>query len=176
MQNLSTTCWLLSETLAATWTSGCTTYFHIWAGFLRTWVQWVTSWGRDSIRAWKRWKPGIRVAGTQSWWLTTVGLWRHVAECVTEDMCDWLKTCVTEMLPDAEHFRNSKDRSSSPEVWTMVKQHAIYVCLPLSIPTIQFTAIKCHRFCHKIFFKPMFFFQCWPLEPNGPCKKTMRIA
>ena len=45
----------------------CTTYFHIWTGFLRTWVQWVTSRGRDSIRTWKRWRPGIRVAETQSW-------------------------------------------------------------------------------------------------------------
>ena len=27
------------------------------------------------------------------------------------------------------------------EVWTMLKQHAIYVYLPLSMPTIQFTVI-----------------------------------
>ena len=30
MQNLSTTCWLLSETWAAIWASRCTTYFHTW--------------------------------------------------------------------------------------------------------------------------------------------------
>ena len=57
----------------------CTTYFYIWTGFLRTWVQWVTSRGRDSIRTWKRWRPGIRVAGTQSWWMTTVGIWRETS-------------------------------------------------------------------------------------------------
>ena len=33
--------------------------------------------GRDSIRTWKRWRPGIKVAGTHSWWLTTVGIWRE---------------------------------------------------------------------------------------------------
>ena len=42
-------------------------------------------------------------------------------------------------LPAAEHSRSLKKRSSSPEVWTMVKQHVIYVYLPLSMPTIQFT-------------------------------------
>ena len=36
-QNLSTTCWLLSETWAATWVSRCTNHFHTWTGFLRTW-------------------------------------------------------------------------------------------------------------------------------------------
>lgn len=45
------------------WASRCTTYFHIWTGFLRTWVR-VTSRERDSIRTWKRWRPGIRVGGT----------------------------------------------------------------------------------------------------------------
>ena len=54
-QNLLTTCCLLSETWATTWASICTTYFPIWTGFLRTWVQWVTSTGRDSIKNWKRW-------------------------------------------------------------------------------------------------------------------------
>ena len=39
----------------------------------------MTSWGKDSIRTWKRWRPGIRVAGTQSWWLTTVGVWREIS-------------------------------------------------------------------------------------------------
>ena len=38
----------------------------------------MTRGGRDSIRTWKRWRPGIRVAGTQSWWLTTVGIWREI--------------------------------------------------------------------------------------------------
>ena len=121
-QNLST-CWLLSEIWAATWASRCTSYFHIWTGFLRTWVQWVTSRGRDSIRTWKRWRQGIRVAGTQSWWLTTVGIWRE--------------TSLPLSIPGVR-----RNGSSSPEVWTMVKQHAIYVYLPLSIPTIQFTVIN----------------------------------
>ena len=53
-QNLSTTFWLLSETWVATWASRCTSYFHIWTCFRETWVQWVTSRGRDSIRTWKR--------------------------------------------------------------------------------------------------------------------------
>ena len=39
-QNLSTTFWLLSETWAAASVSRCTTYFHIWTGFPRIWVQW----------------------------------------------------------------------------------------------------------------------------------------
>ena len=77
MQNLSRTCWLLSEIWSTTWASRCTCYFHIWTGFLRTWVQWVTIKGRDSISTWKRWRPGIRVACMQSWWLTTVGIWRE---------------------------------------------------------------------------------------------------
>ena len=34
-----------------------------------------------------------------------------------------------------------RNGSSSPETWTMVKQHASYVYLPLSMPTIQFTVI-----------------------------------
>lgn len=50
MQNLSPICWLLSETLDATWASKCITYSHIWIGFLRIWVQWVMRRGRDSIR------------------------------------------------------------------------------------------------------------------------------
>ena len=41
----------------------------------------------------------------------------------------------------AEHSRSSKNGSSSLEIWTMVKWHAIYVYLPLSVPTIQFTLI-----------------------------------
>ena len=105
-----------------TWASRCTTYFHIWTGFLRTWVQWVTSRGRDSIRTWKRSRQGIRVGGTQSWWLTTVGIWRE--------------SSLPLSIPGVR-----RNGSSSPEVWTMVKQHAIYVYLPLSIPTIQFTVI-----------------------------------
>ena len=121
-ETMSTTCWLLSETWAATWVSRCTTYFHIWTGFLRTWVQWVTSQGRDSLRTWKRWRLGIRVARTQSWWPTTVGIWRETS----------LPLCI----PGVQ-----RNGSSSPEVWTMVMQHTIYVYLPLSIPTIQFTVI-----------------------------------
>ena len=74
--------------------SRCTTYFHIWTDFLRNWVQWVTNRGRDSIRTWKRWRPGIRVAWTQLWWLTTVGIWRD--------------------LPAAEHSRSSKKRKFKP--------------------------------------------------------------
>ena len=89
---------------------------------LRTWVQWVTSRGRDSIRTWKRWRPGIRVAGTQSWWLTTVGIWRE--------------TSLPLSIPGVR-----RNGLSGPEVWTMVKQYAIYVYLPLSMPTIQFTVI-----------------------------------
>ena len=38
----------------------------------------------------------------------------------------------------AEHSRNG---ISSPKVWPMVKQHLIYVYLPLSMPTIQFIVI-----------------------------------
>ena len=34
-----------------------------------------------------------------------------------------------------------RNGSSSPEVWTIMKHHAIYVYLPLSMPTIQFTVI-----------------------------------
>ena len=165
MQNLSTTCWLLSETWAVTWASRCTTYFHIWTGFLRTWVQWVTSRGRDSIRTWKRWRPGIRVAGTQSWWLNTVGIWREISLPLS--------------IPGVR-----RNGSSSLEVWTMVKQHAIYVynahrsvysnrcfyqviniCCWLNIFSLKniFRMIcvdknqlimpqKCNRFCHKIWF------------------------
>ena len=99
-----------------------TTYFHIWTGFLRIWVQWVTSRGRDSTRTWKRWRPGIRVAETQSWWLTTVGIWRE--------------TSLPLSIPGVR-----RNGSSSPEVLTMVKQHAIYVHIPISMPTIQFTVI-----------------------------------
>ena len=117
------TCWMLSETWAATWTSRCTTNFHIWTGFLRTRLQWVTSKGRDSIRTWKRWRPGIRVPRTQLWWLVTVGIWR--------------KTSLPLSIPGAW-----KNGSSSLEVWTMVKHHGIYVYLPLSMPTIQFTVIN----------------------------------
>ena len=110
MQNLSTTCWLLSETWAATWASRCTTYFHIWTGSLRSWFQWVTSRGRDSIRTWKRWRSGIRVTGTQSLWSTTVGIWRE--------------TSLPLSIPGVQ-----RNRSSRSEVWTMVKQNAIYVYL-----------------------------------------------
>ena len=119
-QNLWTTCWLLSETWAATWASRCTTYFHIWSGFLRTWVQRVMNKERDSIRTWKRWRLGISVAGTQSWWLTTIRIWRE--------------NSLPLSIPGVR-----RNGSSSPEVWTMVKQHAIYMYLPLSMPTIQFT-------------------------------------
>ena len=108
-RNLLTTCWILSETWAETWASICTTYFHIWTGFLRTWVQWVTSRGRDSIRTWKRWRPG-----SQSWWLTTVWIWRE--------------TSLPLSIPGVR-----RNGSSSPEAWTMVKQHAIYVYLPFSL-------------------------------------------
>ena len=114
-QNLSTTCWLLSETWAATWASRCTTYLQIWIGFLRTWAQWVTSRGRDSVRTWKRWRPAIRVAGMQSWMLTTVGIWRETS----------LPLSILGVQ------RNGR----------MGKQHAIYVYLPLSMPTIRFTVI-----------------------------------
>ena len=57
------------------WASRCTTYSCICTGFLITWVQWVMSKGRNSIRTWKRWRPSTRVTGMQSWWLTTVGIW-----------------------------------------------------------------------------------------------------
>ena len=77
---------------------------------------------RDSIRTWNRWTSGISVAGTQSWWLTTVGIWRETS----------LPLSISGVR------RNGR---SSPELWTMVKQHAIYLYLPLSIPTIQFTVI-----------------------------------
>ena len=46
------TAWL-SQAWCAAVGRVCTTYFHIWTGFLRTWVQWVTSRGRDSIRTWR---------------------------------------------------------------------------------------------------------------------------
>ena len=72
---------------------------------------------RDSIRTWKRWRSGIRVAGTRSWWLTTVGIWRE--------------TSLPLSIPGVR-----RNGSSSPEVWTMVKQHAIFMYLPLSMPTI----------------------------------------
>ena len=121
-QNLSPTCWLLSETWAATWASRCTTIFHIWTGFLKTWVQWVTSRGRDSRRTWKRWRPGIRVTGTHSRWLTSVGIWRE--------------NSLTLSIPGVQ-----RNGSSSLDVWTMVKQHAIYMYLTLSMPAIQFTVI-----------------------------------
>ena len=89
---------------------------------LRTWVQGVTSRTRDSIRTLKRWRPGLMVTWTQSWWLTTVGIWRE--------------TFLPLSIPGVR-----RNGSSIPEVWTMVKQHAIYVYLPLSTPTIQFTVI-----------------------------------
>ena len=47
-QNVSTTLWLFSETWAATWTLRNTIYCHIWTGFLRTCVQWVTNRGEIS--------------------------------------------------------------------------------------------------------------------------------
>ena len=78
--------------------------------------------GRDSIKAWKRLRLGIRLTGTQPWWLTTVGIWRE--------------TSLPLSIPGVR-----RNGSSSPEVWTMVKQHVIYVYLPLSMPTIQFTVI-----------------------------------
>ena len=97
--------------------------FHIWTDFLRTWVQWVTSREGDSIRTRKRWRPGIRVTGTQSWWLATVEIWRE--------------TSLPLSIPGVR-----RNGSSNPEVWTMVKHHAIYVYLPLLMPTIQFTVIN----------------------------------
>ena len=54
--------------------------------------------GKDSIRTWKRWRSGIRVAGTQSWWLTTVGIWRE--------------TSLPLSIPGVQ-----RNGSSSPEIW-----------------------------------------------------------
>ena len=47
----------------------------------------------------------------------------------------WRETSLPLSITEAQW-----NGSSSPEVWTMVKQHAIYVPLPLSMP-IQFTVI-----------------------------------
>ena len=46
----------------------------------------------------------------------------------------WRETSLPLSIP-------GRSGSSNPEVWTMVKQHAIYVYLPLSMLTIQFTVI-----------------------------------
>ena len=70
----------------------------------------------------QRWTPGLQVPRKQSWWLTTVGIWKE--------------TSLQLRIPGVP-----RNGSSSPEIWTMVKQHAIYVYLPLSMPTIQFTVI-----------------------------------
>ena len=68
-------------------------------------------------------RDGDLVSGTQSWWLTTVGIWREISLPLS--------------IPGVQ-----RNGSSRPEVWTMVKQHAIYVYLALSMPTIQFTVIN----------------------------------
>ena len=78
-------------------------------------------------------------------------------------------------LPDAEHSRSLKRWTSSPEIWTLVKQHAIYVYLPFSMPNIQFTVIKCHRFCHRSFSNQCFF-NVGHLNRVVPVQSHMRIT
>ena len=96
-QNLSTTCWLRSETWAATWASRCTTYFHIWTGFLRTWVQWVTS-RREIPLDLKEMETRYQ------------GLWDAV---MMADYCWNLKR----VLPAAEHSRSLKKRKF--KLWSL---------------------------------------------------------
>ena len=133
--------------------------------------------GRDSIRTWKRWRPGLRVAGTQSWWLTTVGIWGEP--------------------PPAEHSRSSKKWKFKPWslnngeatcnlcVLTFINAHhsvysnrcfyqVINICGWQNIFSLKniFRMIcvdknqlimpqKCNRFCQKIWF-----------FLNQPCKKN----
>ena len=97
MQNLATTCWLLSETWAATWAPRCTTYFHIWTGFLRTWF---------NERGARREIP----SGPEEMETRYQGHWDAV---MMPDYCWNLKRD----LPAAEHSRSSKKWKFKP--WSL---------------------------------------------------------
>ena len=127
-----------SETWAATWSSRCTTIFKYrpisWEPGLN---EWRTA-GRDSIRTWKRWRPGIRVAGTQSWWLTTTGIWR-------DPPCRWV----------FQEFEETQVQALKFEQWWNNMQFTciyLYQCPPFSLQWSMFLSGNQYMLLAKHFF------------------------